>query len=111
MASIFPIWTRGTASRWYSSTVSQAITAPGKTSARRERYRFVAATLRYCGTSPWPDDGAAFSMATHADDLAAFIRQLRGGPAHVAGWSCSPLVHSRQSASYSQSAHIQLLAL
>jgi pimeloyl-ACP methyl ester carboxylesterase len=26
-------------------------------------------------------------MATHADDLAAFIRQLHGGPAHVVGWS------------------------
>jgi pimeloyl-ACP methyl ester carboxylesterase len=52
-----------------------------------ERYRFIAPTLRYCGTGPWPDDGDAFSMATHADDLAAFIRQLRGGPAHVVGWS------------------------
>jgi pimeloyl-ACP methyl ester carboxylesterase len=26
-------------------------------------------------------------MATHADDLAAFIRQLGAGPAHVVGWS------------------------
>jgi pimeloyl-ACP methyl ester carboxylesterase len=26
-------------------------------------------------------------MATHADDLAAFVRQLGAGPAHVVGWS------------------------
>ena len=59
----------------------------GQREAMAERYRFIAPTLRYCGTGPWPDDGAGFSMATHADDLAAFIRQLRGGPAHVVGWS------------------------
>jgi pimeloyl-ACP methyl ester carboxylesterase len=51
------------------------------------RYRFIAPTLRYCGTGPWPDDGAGFSMANHADDLAVFIRQFGGGPVHVAGWS------------------------
>ena len=59
----------------------------GQREAMAERYRLIAPTLRYCGTGPWPDDGAGFSMATHADDLAAFIRQLRGGPAHVVGWS------------------------
>jgi pimeloyl-ACP methyl ester carboxylesterase len=41
-----------------------------------ERYRFIAPTQRYFGIGPWPDDGAGFSMATHADDFAAFIRQL-----------------------------------
>ena len=51
------------------------------------RYRFIAPTQRYFGTGPWPDDGARFSMATHADDLAAFIGQLGGGPVHVVGWS------------------------
>jgi pimeloyl-ACP methyl ester carboxylesterase len=59
----------------------------GQRGAVAERYRFIAPTLRYCGTDPWPDDGAEFSMATHADDLVAFIRQLCGGPAHVVGWS------------------------
>jgi pimeloyl-ACP methyl ester carboxylesterase len=52
-----------------------------------ERYRFIALTQRYCGTGPWPDDGAGFSMATHADDVAAFLRHLGGGPVHVVGWS------------------------
>jgi pimeloyl-ACP methyl ester carboxylesterase len=50
-------------------------------------YRFIALTLRYFAPGPWPDAGAGFSMATHADDLAAFIRQLGGGPVHVVGWS------------------------
>jgi pimeloyl-ACP methyl ester carboxylesterase len=59
----------------------------GQREAVAERYRFIAPTQRYFGTGPWPDDGAAFSMATHADDLAAFLRQLNGGPAHVVGWS------------------------
>ena len=89
MASIFPIWTRGTVYRWYSSTVLRAITAAweGQREAVAERYRFIAPTQRYFGTGPWPDDGAGFSMATHADDLAAFLRQLGAGPAHVVGWS------------------------
>lgn len=59
----------------------------GQREAVAERYRFIAPTQRYFGTDPWPDDGSAFSMATHADDLAAFIRHLNGGPAHVVGWS------------------------
>lgn len=59
----------------------------GQREAVAERYRFIAPTQRYFGTGPWPDAGAEFSMATHARDLAAFIRQLNGGPAHVVGWS------------------------
>jgi pimeloyl-ACP methyl ester carboxylesterase len=59
----------------------------GQREAVAERYRFIAPTQRYFGTGPWPDDGAKFSMATHADDLAAFLRQIGGGPAHVVGWS------------------------
>src|SRR5215813_10052232 len=59
----------------------------GQREAVAENYRFIALTQRYFGTGPWPDDGAGFSMTTHADDLAAFIRQLGRGPAHVVGWS------------------------
>jgi pimeloyl-ACP methyl ester carboxylesterase len=59
----------------------------GQREAVAESYRFIAPTQRYCGSGPWPDDGAGFSMTTHADDLAAFLRQLGGGPAHVVGWS------------------------
>src|SRR5215467_11584821 len=34
-------------------------------------HRFVAYTLRYHGTAPWPDDGKNYSAATHAADLAS----------------------------------------
>jgi alpha-beta hydrolase superfamily lysophospholipase len=38
-------------------------------------HHFIAYTQRYHGTSPWPDEGKAFSAATHADDLAGFSCQ------------------------------------
>jgi pimeloyl-ACP methyl ester carboxylesterase len=57
------------------------------------RYRFIALTQRYFGTGPWPDSGAKFSVATHADDLAAFIKGLHVGPVVLVGWSYSgPIV-------------------
>jgi pimeloyl-ACP methyl ester carboxylesterase len=52
-------------------------------------YRFIALDQRYFGTDAWPDDGTNFSVATHIDDLAAFIRGLNAGPVHVVGWSYS----------------------
>jgi pimeloyl-ACP methyl ester carboxylesterase len=52
-----------------------------------DRYRFVATTLRYFGTGEWPDEGERFSVATHADDVAAFIAALGLGPVHLVGWS------------------------
>jgi pimeloyl-ACP methyl ester carboxylesterase len=54
-----------------------------------QRYRFIAVSQRYFGTDPWPDDGTKFSVATHADDLAAFIRELKAGPVNLVGWSYS----------------------
>ncbi|MFM0140223.1 alpha/beta fold hydrolase [Caballeronia grimmiae] len=50
-------------------------------------YRVVAPSNRYFGAASWPDDGAQFSMQTHADDLAAFIRTLNAGPVDLVGWS------------------------
>ncbi len=52
-----------------------------------QRYRCIVLTQRYYGTSPWPDRGEKFSLATHVDDLAAVIRGLKAGPVHVVGWS------------------------
>jgi pimeloyl-ACP methyl ester carboxylesterase len=54
-----------------------------------KHYRYIAITQRYHGTDPWVDNGAKFSASTHADDLAAFIRELRAGPVHLVGWSYS----------------------
>jgi pimeloyl-ACP methyl ester carboxylesterase len=50
-------------------------------------YRFIALDRRYHGDTPWTDDGAKYSMATHVSDLAAFIEQLDVGPVHLVGWS------------------------
>lgn len=51
------------------------------------RHRFVAVTLRYFGTAPWPDQGEHFSQETHVQDLVAFIRELRQGPVVLVGRS------------------------
>jgi pimeloyl-ACP methyl ester carboxylesterase len=57
-----------------------------------KRYRFIAYTQRYFGTTPWPDEGQNFSIATQADDLAKFITSLNAGPVHLVGWSHGGLV-------------------
>ena len=59
----------------------------GQREAVAQRYRYIAPTQRYFGTAPWPDDGERYSLAVHADDLAAFIREINVGPVHVVGWS------------------------
>ena len=51
------------------------------------KYRYIALDQRYFGPAPWMDEGKHFSIATHANDLAAFLRQLDVGPAHLVGWS------------------------
>jgi len=51
------------------------------------QYRFMAYNHRYHGTAPWPDEGQHYSAATHAADLAAFLRQLNAGPVHLVGLS------------------------
>lgn len=56
-------------------------------------YRFIALNLRYHGTAPWADDGSKYSIKTHSDDLAAFVRGLNVGPVDLVGWSYSgPIV-------------------
>lgn len=50
-------------------------------------YRFIAPDLRYHGSSPLPDEGANYSLATHTSDVATFIQQLDVGPVHVVGLS------------------------
>lgn len=50
-------------------------------------YRTIAVTQRYYGTSPWRADWPKYSIETHTDDLAAFIRALGAGPVHLVAWS------------------------
>ena len=51
------------------------------------KYHYIALDQRYFGPAPWVDDGKRFSVATHANDLAAFLHQLEAGPVHLVGWS------------------------
>ena len=51
--------------------------------------RFIALTMRYFGTDPWPDSGTSFSVKTHTDDLVAFIQGLNSGPVDLVTWSYS----------------------
>jgi pimeloyl-ACP methyl ester carboxylesterase len=55
-------------------------------------HRFVAYTLRYHGTSPWPDAGKQYGADVHATDLAAFIGALNAGPVHLVGLSYGGLL-------------------
>ncbi len=48
---------------------------------------FMAYNLRYHGMALWLDAGQQYSWATHAADLAAFIRQLHADPVHLVGLS------------------------
>jgi pimeloyl-ACP methyl ester carboxylesterase len=61
----------------------------GQREAVAAHYRFIALTMRYFGTDPWPDSGAKYSMKTHTDDLVAFIQNLNAGPVDLIGWSYS----------------------
>jgi pimeloyl-ACP methyl ester carboxylesterase len=61
----------------------------GQSEAVAAHNRFIALTMRYFGTDPWPDDGSKYSMKTHSDDLVAFIQNLNAGPVDLVGWSYS----------------------
>src|SRR5262245_24426970 len=52
-----------------------------------KRYRFIAYTQRYHGVGVWKNNGQEYSTATHADDLAKFIRSFNVGPVHLVGRS------------------------
>ena len=57
------------------------------------QYRFIGVSLRDHGSGLWTDDGTKYSVKTHADDIAAFIRGLNTGPVDLVGWSYSgPIV-------------------
>ncbi len=52
-----------------------------------DRFRCIAYTQRYFGQVPWQAGGPPFGIATHADDLIAFVRALNLGPVNLVAWS------------------------
>lgn len=63
--------------------------------ASADRFRFIAFTQRYFGTSKWSDSGEQYSQVTHAADLAEFIRKLDVGPVYIVGRSYGATVAIR----------------
>lgn len=53
----------------------------------RGRFRCLAVTQRWFGTSAWRADGPPFGVDAHADDLVALVRTLKTGPVSVVAWS------------------------
>lgn len=50
-------------------------------------YRVIAVSLRHYYPERWDGKGDDFSIKTHAEDLAAFIELLGGGPVYLVGHS------------------------
>ena len=67
-----------------------------------KRHRFIAYSYRYHGAAPWPDDGKQYSAATHAADLAAFVRRLNAGPVHLVGLSYGGLLATMVASEHSE---------
>ncbi len=66
------------------------------------QFRLIAPTLRYFGISDWRDDGRNFSIQTHADDLATFIKTLGMAPLPIVGWSFGGAVSLAMTAQHPQ---------
>lgn len=65
-----------------------------------ENYRVISYSMRYHGSSEWDKNWPPLSMDLYADDLAAFIRVLDDGPAHLVGWSMGATVAHRVALKY-----------
>jgi pimeloyl-ACP methyl ester carboxylesterase len=53
------------------------------------RYRCIGYTQRYFGRTSWRNEGPPFGVATHAEDLLAFVEALGLAPVYLVGWSYS----------------------
>jgi pimeloyl-ACP methyl ester carboxylesterase len=51
------------------------------------KFRCIAYTQRCFGTQSWRNDGPPFGVATHADDLIAFVEALSRRPVSLVAWS------------------------
>lgn len=51
------------------------------------RYRTIAYTQRYHGSSAWAQDWPPYGVNTHSRDLTAFLEAINVGPVHLVAWS------------------------
>jgi len=51
------------------------------------RARCIAYDQRYFGTTDWPNAGPEYCVATHAEDLANFVKEVIRRPAHIVATS------------------------
>ncbi|MEZ0167384.1 alpha/beta fold hydrolase [Microvirga sp. TS319] len=70
-----------------SCTARSAISGHGEILSGR--YRCIGYTQRYFGRGSWRDDGPPFGVATHAEDLIAFVEALGLAPVYLVAWSYS----------------------
>jgi len=73
-------------------------------------YRVVAVSLRHCWPEVWDGRGDDFSVATHADDIAALVATLDCAPAHVLGHSRGGAVAIELALRHSRSVRSLVLA-
>lgn len=52
-----------------------------------EKNRFIAYTLKYFGTEPWPTETVSYDFYEDEKELIAFIEYLGIGPVTLVGWS------------------------
>jgi pimeloyl-ACP methyl ester carboxylesterase len=55
--------------------------------ALAKRFRCLAYTQRYFGTTAWREEGPPFGVATHAADAIAFAEEISAGPINLVAWS------------------------
>ena len=65
-----------------------------------KHFRVVAYSMRYHSTLEWDENWPPLTMDLYADDLAALIKALDAGPAHLVGWSMGATVAHRTALKY-----------
>jgi non-heme chloroperoxidase len=64
------------------------------------RHKVISYSRRYHYPNTWSSDGSDYSTGLHADDLAAFVRSLGYGPAHIVGQSTGASIAAHCASNY-----------
>ena len=63
-------------------------------------HKIISYSRRYHYPNTWTSDGSDYSTGLHADDLAAFIKALGLGPAHIVGQSSGASIAAQCASHY-----------